>query len=146
LRIVDLLTTTVQSVRIDLHGSHGATVTRLGTVLVYMPLLIIGYLSILACAMKVVAVVLGWGFTLLLFGIAHLAVSAWGMARGRNVGTAKIFEVVDPAVAPDGALATPGGLDIRATVPRPFSAAILPPSLFGISNAHPGRVTDRTAR
>ena len=62
------------------------------------------------------------------------------------MGTAKIFEVVDPAVAPDGALATPGAVDSSATVPRPFSAAVLPPSLFGMSNAHTGRETDRTAR
>ncbi len=126
LRIVDLLTTTVQSVRIDLHGNHGATVTRLGTVLVYMPLLIIGYLLILASAMRVVAVVLGWGVTMFLFGVVHLAISAWGMARGRNVGTSKIFDVVDPDVVVDDAVAKPRGFDAKTALPRLFSTAGVP--------------------
>jgi hypothetical protein len=124
LRIVDLLTTTVQSVRIDLLGSHGATVTRLGTVLVYMPLLLVGYLLMLASLMKFVAVVLGWGVTMFLFGVLHLAISAFGMVRGRSVGTSKIFDVVDPDVAPDGAVARSGAFDTRATLQRPLSTAV----------------------
>jgi hypothetical protein len=119
LHIVDLLATKVQSVRIELLGNRSSTVTRLGTVLVYMPLLIIGYLLMVTSLMKGAAVVLGWGVTLFLFGAVHVTMGLWGMTRDRNVGAAISHDVMDPSVIPDDAKQ---GAPV-SRLPRPSPAA-----------------------
>lgn len=105
-------------------GNHSSKITRLGTVLLYLPFLLIGYLLLLASVMKLAAVAVGWGVTIVLFGVLHLAISAWGMTRGRHVGAAERFDVLDPAVAPkDTPPLNQGPSVIRPALPPPFSAA-----------------------
>lgn len=116
LRVVDLLSTRVQSVRIELigNGSGNASstepspLTRLGAVLVYLPVLLLGYLLVLAALMSLLAPALGWTLTLFLFGAIHLAGAAWGLSRGRGPGAAQSYDVVDPQLADSPAAPRPG--------------------------------------
>lgn len=117
LRIVDLLSTKVQAVRFDLVGDNNAHVARVGTVLLYAPLLFVGYLLLLAGLTTLIAAAWGWTATCLVFGVGHLAVGAMGIRRGRSVGVAKTFDVVDPAVGPAEA-AQSRSIPPRETVER----------------------------
>ena len=99
LRVVDLLSTRVQSVRVELVGSESSTFTRLGAILLYLPVLLMGYGLVLVAFMNLLAPALGWGLTLFLFGGVHLGVSAWGLSRGRGPGAARTYDVVDPQLA-----------------------------------------------
>ena len=130
LRVVDLLSTQVQSVRIELIGSRSSALTRLGAVLVYLPVLVIGYVLMLASLMKLASLALGWGLTLFLFGGVHLAISAWGIFQGRVPGAAKTFDVMDPEVAPSS---------VRAAA-RASTADTLPDVLSGSKMDKPGNV------
>ena len=100
LRVVDLLSTQVQSVRIELIGSGSSALTRLGAILVYLPFLVIGYVLVLASLLWLVSAALGWGLALFLFGAIHLTLSAWGIFRGRAPGAAKTYDVMEPELAP----------------------------------------------
>jgi hypothetical protein len=91
LRIVDFLSTRVQAVQLELIGVKDANVTRLGTALVYWPFLAIGYLLLLASVLRLAALAMGWAPTAALLGCVHVAIGAWGMARGRSIGTAKRY-------------------------------------------------------
>ena len=135
LRIVDLLTTTVQSVRIDLLGKRGAPVTRLGSVLLYFPLLLIGYVLLLVSLVRVVAVAWGWTVTCLVFGLAHVLISAVGMLHRSTAGAAIAHDVVEPTLGSNGGQTKNGRSETVSTVPRPPSVPGIP--LQGLA-ARPG--------
>jgi hypothetical protein len=98
LHIVDLLNTRVQAVDLELIGVKDANLTRLGTALVYLPFLAVGYLLLLASVMRLAALAIGWAPAAALFGCVHIAIGAWGVTHGRTVGSARRYEVADPAV------------------------------------------------
>jgi hypothetical protein len=100
LRVLDLVQTKVQSVRIELVGGEDPMLDRLGTWVFYLPFLVVGYTLVLGAAVTVVHRKLGWGPSLLLFGVAHLGVGAWGVARGRSIGLVSRETVLEPKVAP----------------------------------------------
>lgn len=116
---MDLLPTEIQSVQIELIGRRTETVPRFGTVLLYWPLLIIGYALLLVSVMRVIAAVWGWAPTTFMFGLVHLAISSWGLIRGRQLGTSRRYDVVDPVVAPQPIAATRKPSDLRSILPRP---------------------------
>jgi hypothetical protein len=127
LRIVDLLSTRVQAVHLELIGVKDAHVARLGTALVYLPFLAIGYLLVLASWMRLAALATGLALAAALFGCGHVAIGAWGMARGRTIGTAECYDVVDPITDSDAdprgdageAPAGQGALAVRPSLPEP---------------------------
>jgi hypothetical protein len=102
-------------------GGPDSSVARLGTVLVYLPLLIVGYLLVLVALMRGIAMVLGWGVTLPLFGVLHLAISFLGMARGRRLGAVERYDVLDPTVAPPATPPQQPVYNNRPVLPPPFS-------------------------
>jgi hypothetical protein len=61
----------------------------------------IGYLLVLASLMRLAALATGWALAAALFGCGHVAIGAWGMARGRTIGTAECYDVVDPITDSD---------------------------------------------
>lgn len=133
LRVVDLLSTRVQSVRVELVGRESSTFTRLGAILVYLPVLLIGYGLVLAAFMNLLALALGWGLTLFLVGVVHLGVSAWGLSRGRGPGAAKTYDVVDPEVAVSPAAPNPTPTPIA--MPRKGTATSSAPGKPGTTPA-----------
>ena len=104
LRIVDFMSTRVQSVRLDLVGPQSRLLVRLGTWLIFLPLVLLGYLLVLASVVRLVAISIGWGVTLLVFGAAHLIVGVLGMLVGRDVGLAQSQPVLEP--------------ELESTIPR----------------------------
>jgi hypothetical protein len=114
LRILELMRTRVQSVRVDLVGPQSRLLVRLGTWLIFLPLVALGYLLVLAALMRMVAVSIGWGVTLLVFGAAHLVIGALGILFGRDVGQARSQPVLEP--------------ELDSTRPVPRNAATVPPS------------------
>jgi len=96
LRIVELMRTRVQSVRLDLVGPQSRLLVRLGTWLIFLPLVALGYLLVLAALMRMVAVSIGWCVTLLVFGSAHLVIGALGVLFGREVGQPWSQPVLEP--------------------------------------------------
>jgi hypothetical protein len=114
LRIVELMRTRVQSVRVDLVGPKSRLLVRLGTWLIFLPLMALGYLLVLAAFMRMVAVSIGWGVTLLVFGAAHLVVGVLGVLFGRDVGRAQSQPVLEA--------------ELESTRPVHRHAAISPPS------------------
>jgi hypothetical protein len=74
----------------------------------------LGYLLVLAAFMRMVAVSIGWGVTLLVFGAAHLVVGVLGVLFGRDVGRAQSQPVLEA--------------ELESTRPVHRHAAISPPS------------------
>jgi hypothetical protein len=64
--------------------------------------------------MRMVAVSIGWGVTLLVFGAAHLGIGALGILFGRDVGQARSQPVLEP--------------ELESTRPVHRNAATVPPS------------------
>jgi hypothetical protein len=114
LRIVELMRTRVQSVRLDLVGPESRLLVRLGTWLIFLPLVALGYLLVLAALMRMLAVSIGWGVTLLLFGAVHLIIGALGVFFGRDVGQPWTQPVLEP--------------ELESTRAVPRNAATAPPS------------------
>ena len=100
-RIVDLIATRVQSVKIELIGQDSRILDRLGAVIVFIPMVIVGYAFVLASATMLLGRAIGWGWSLFLFGAAHLALGVWGIVRGRPVGVFQHQEVLEPQIAAD---------------------------------------------
>ena len=149
LRIVDLMSTRVQSVRLDLVGPQSRLLVRLGTWLIFLPFVLLGYLLVVAAVVRLVAVSIGWGVTLVVFGAAHLIVGILGMFFARDVGLAQSQPVLKPELestiarhrAADGAGAGPSGRRAnpspRPPAPAPTSSANDPSarSLAGVKGS-----------
>jgi hypothetical protein len=121
LRIVDLIATRVQSVKIELIGQDSRILDRLGAFIVFIPMVIVGYAFVLVSLMMQLGSAIGWGWSLFLFGVAHLAFGVWGIVRGRPVGVFQHQEVLEPQFAPVVA-EDAAGATARDAIPGSFTA------------------------
>jgi len=96
LRIRDLLTAKLSLVRIEFTGEGGGGLMRVGTLLCYAPLLLVGYLFVLAACACMLAVSFGVVPSLLALGAIHIVIGLMGLWRGRRLATSSIFPIVDP--------------------------------------------------
>ncbi len=115
LRIKRLLATQLKLFRLDLVGQDHPALVRVGALLIFGPFLLVGYAFALAAAVRILAIRLGWGVGLLLIGLIHLAVGAWGMKRSRAIAFAQSYDVVVPECEP--ARSAHLGFDDAVTLP-----------------------------
>lgn len=126
LRIKRLLTTQLKLMRLEVIGQDHPLLVRAGALLICGPILLVGYAFALAAAVRLLAIRLGWGVGLLLVGIVHLLVGAWGLRRASALAFAESYDVLAPDCEPEGA--TTGRFD--------FDTAVTLPSVFARSRAH----------
>ena len=101
LRIARLLDTRVRLVRLELVGHEHPVLSRLSTLIVYGPLVLIGYAFLVAAIALAVATAIGWGLALVVVGAVHVGAGLWGIRRARSI-RATSFDVVEPDLAMDG--------------------------------------------
>jgi hypothetical protein len=104
LRIRDFLATRLKLIRIEFTGADGIGVARFGRMALYAPILLVGYLLVLAGVARVVALMVGWGGSLFLLGGAHLALGFVGVWIGRDPSSTAHFPIVEPDLALDDAV------------------------------------------
>lgn len=126
LRIKRLLTTQLKLVRLEMVGQDHPFLVRAGALLVCGPILLVGYAFALAAAVRLLAIRIGWGAGLLLVGVVHLLVGAWGLRRARALAFAESYDVLVPECEPEGA----------ATGRFDFDNAVTLPSVQAPSRAH----------
>lgn len=100
LRIKRLLATQLKLFRLDLVGQDHPALARVGAWLVFGPFLVVGYAFALAAAVRYLAIRLGWGVGLLMVGVIHLFIGAWGMRRSRAIAFAQSYDVLVPDCEP----------------------------------------------
>jgi hypothetical protein len=111
LRIKRLLATQLKLFRLEVVGQDHPLLVRIGALLVFGPFLLVGYAFAWAGWLRLLAIRVGWGVGLLLFGLVHLAVGAWGLRRGHALIFSQSYQVVAPeceaAVDLDNAITLP---------------------------------------
>jgi hypothetical protein len=95
-----LLATQLKLFRLEVVGQDHPALIQVGALLVFGPFLLVGYAFALAALVRALAIRLGWGVGLLLVGLVHLAVGAWGMRRGRAIAFAQSYDVLVPDCRP----------------------------------------------
>jgi hypothetical protein len=110
--ITRLLATQVRLVRLELVGDEHPSLSRIGTLILYVPVLLVGYAFMLAALAWRLAIAMGWIAALLTIGIVHLALGTWGVLRARSTATAKSYDVLDPVVAPAARAANASGPEL----------------------------------
>jgi hypothetical protein len=115
-RIKRLLGTQLKLFRLEVIGQDHPTLIRVGALLVFGPFLLVGYALALASVIRYLAVWIGWGAGLLLVGLIHLAIGAWGMKRSRAIAFAQSYDVVVPDCEPAKAAADPVAFDNAVTL------------------------------
>jgi hypothetical protein len=126
LRIKRLLTTQLKLVRLEVIGQDHPFLVRAGALVICGPILLVGYAFALAAAVRLLAIRIGWGAGLLLVGVVHLLVGAWGLRRARALTFAQSYDVLVPECDPAGA--GTGRFD--------FDTAVTLPSVFAPRRAH----------
>jgi hypothetical protein len=91
-----LLATQLKLFRLEVVGQDHPALVRVGALLVFGPFLLVGYAFALAAVVRALAIRLGWSVGLLLIGLVHLAVGAWGMRRSRAIAFAESYDVLAP--------------------------------------------------
>ncbi len=96
LRIKRLLATQLKLFRLEVIGQDHPLLARAGSLLVFGPVLLVGYAFALAALVRLVAIRIGWSVGLLVVGVAHLVVATWGMRRGRALAFVQSYQVGIP--------------------------------------------------
>jgi len=117
-RIKRLLGTQLKLFRLEIVGQDHPALVRVGALLVFGPFLLVGYAFALASVVRYLAIRIGWGAGLLLVGLIHLAVGAWGMRRARAISFAQSYDVLVPDCAAERAAADWNGFDTAITLPN----------------------------
>lgn len=100
-----LLATQLKLFRLEVVGQDHPALIRVGALLVFGPFLLVGYAFALAAVVRALAIRLGWSVGLLLVGLLHLGLGAWGMRRGRAIAFAQSYDVLVPDCEPARAAA-----------------------------------------
>jgi hypothetical protein len=116
LRIRRLLATQLRLFRLEMVGHDHPALAHIGALLVCGPVLLVGYAFVLASLVRYLAIRIGWGVGLLLVGLIHLALGAWGWRRSRAFAFAQSYEVVAPDCEPQRS-ADPFAFDTAVTLP-----------------------------
>jgi hypothetical protein len=116
LRIRRLLATQLRLFRLEMVGQDHPALERVGALVIAGPLLLVGYAFVLASLIRYLAIRIGWGVGLLLVGLIHLALGAWGWRRSRAIGFAQSYEVLAPDCEPQRS-ADPLAFDNAVTLP-----------------------------
>jgi hypothetical protein len=111
------MATKLKLLRLEVVGQDHPLLARAGALLVFGPFLLVGYAFALAAAVRFLAIRIGWGVGLLLVGVVHLAVGAWGMRRGRALAFGQSYDVVAPECEPGSAAADRFAFDSAVTLP-----------------------------
>jgi hypothetical protein len=118
LRIRRLLGTQLRLFRLEMVGQDHPALEHVGALVIAGPLLLVGYAFVLASLIRYLAIRIGWGVGLLLIGLIHLALGAWGWRRSRAIAFAQSYEVLAPDCEPQ-----------RTTDPFAFDNAVTLPAL-----------------
>ena len=136
-RIKRLLATQLKLFRLELIGQDHPALVRVGALLVFGPFLVVGYAFALASVVRYLAIRIGWGVGLLLVGLIHLAIGAWGMRRGRAITFAQSYDVLVPECESESAAADRLGFDNAVTLPSLYPRVRRRGQAVG--EKHPGR-------
>jgi hypothetical protein len=96
LRIQRLLATPINLIRIEFTGDDVRGLARVGSVAIYGPFVVIGYLLLVAGLARAAAMRFGWGWSLFLLGTAHILIGAVGLATGAPKAAPTVYPVVEP--------------------------------------------------
>jgi hypothetical protein len=118
LRIKRLLGTRLKLFQLELVGQDHPALVKVGALLIFGPFLLVGYAFALAAAVRYLAIWLGWGVGLLLVGLVHVIVGAWGMKRSRVIAFVQSYDVVAPECEPEPAAEDRFGFDSAVTLHR----------------------------
>ena len=118
LRIRRLLATQLRLFRLEMVGQDHPAIERVGALVIAGPLFLVGYAFVVASLIRYLAIRIGWGVGLLLVGLIHLALGAWGWRRSRAIAFAQSYEVLTPDCEPQ-----------RSTDPFAFDNAVTLPAL-----------------
>jgi len=121
LRIQRLLATPINVVRIEFTGDDVRGLARVGTLALYGPLVLIGYLLLLGGLARLVAMRVGWGWSLFILGGAHVLIGLYGLTAGGHQVPARVYPVVDPEVGEDGVSERLDTLVSSASTSEPIS-------------------------
>jgi hypothetical protein len=116
LRIRRLMATQLRLFRLEIVGQDHPALARVGALLIVGPILLVGYAFVLAALVRYLAIRIGWGVGLLLVGLIHLALGAWGWRRSRAIAFMQSYEVMAPDCEPQRA-ADPFAFDNAVTLP-----------------------------
>jgi hypothetical protein len=117
LRIKRLMATQLKLLRLEVIGQDHPLLARAGALLIFGPFLLVGYAFVLAAAVRFLAIRIGWGAGLLLLGVVHLLIGAWGMRRGRALVFAQSYDVLAPECEPESAVTDRFQFDSAVTLP-----------------------------
>lgn len=126
LQIRRLLATQLRLFRLEMVGQDHPALARVGALLIVGPILLVGYTFVVAALVRYLAIRLGWGVGLLLVGLIHLAVGAWGWRRSRAIAFTQSYEIVSPDCEPQREPRRGQG---RAMDPFAFDNAVTLPAL-----------------
>ena len=96
LRIQRLLATPINLIRIEFTGDDVRGLARVGSVAIYGPFIVIGYLLLIAGLARAAALRFGWGWSLFILGTAHVLIGAVGLAAGGPKAAPTVYPVVEP--------------------------------------------------
>ena len=126
LHIRRLLATQLRWFRLEMVDRDHPALPRVGALLIFGPVLLVGYAFVLASLVRYLAIRIGWGVGLLLVGLIHLALGAWGWRRSRGIAFTQSYEVMAPDCEPQ-----------RSPDPSVFDNAVTLPALR--TPVRPGR-------
>jgi hypothetical protein len=126
LQIRRLMATQLRLFRLEMVGQDHPALVRVGALLIVGPIVLVGYAFVLASLVRYMAIRLGWGVGLLLVGVIHLAVGAWGWRRSRAIAFTESYEVMAPDCQPQPG---PRRAPARAMDPFSFDNAVTLPAL-----------------
>ena len=115
-RITRLFATRPKLVRVELVGQDHPALSRVGTLVFYGPLLVVGYAFILASLVWLLAMGIGWAGALFLMGLGHVTLGAWGVRRAGLLGATEDQEVLDFECEPRGAVSEPASRAVSIRV------------------------------
>jgi hypothetical protein len=117
LRIQRLLATPINLIRIEFTGYDVRGLARVGSVAIYGPFIVIGYLLLIAGLARAAALRFGWGWSLFILGTAHILIGAVGLATGAPKAAPTVYPVVEPEFVQEA----DGAADTRVTLVKQSS-------------------------
>jgi hypothetical protein len=137
LRIKRLLATQLKLFRLEVIGQDHPVLARAGSLLVFGPVLLVGYAFALAALVRLVAIRIGWSVSLLVVGVAHLVVATWGMRRGRALAFVQSYQVGIPECEAEEPPTQRFKFDSAATRPNIHPLASLKEPASDVESPHP---------